>query len=155
MKNNLLLIGIDKYLYHPKLNNCVKDLHDFRDILFEKFHFDELYTTELFDETATNKNIQDAFLGLARTVAPEDNLIVYFSGHGNFDDSSNRGYWVPVEAPAHNYTQWISNDTLISLISSINCKHIFLISDSCFSNSLFIVGPTKGGFKDYSTYKSR
>lgn len=50
--NHLFLIGINKYAEnkHTQLNNCVKDVQDFRDILYEKYDFALSKTYELYDE---------------------------------------------------------------------------------------------------------
>ncbi|MEI9918542.1 MAG: caspase family protein [Bacteroidota bacterium] len=151
MINHLLLIGIDEYLYQPKLLNCVKDLKDFRDILLDKFYFDELNVVELYNGNATNKNIQDALMNCIASVSADDSLVIYFSGHGEFD--KGRGFWIPVEG-THNYDRWLEDKTVISIIEKINCRHIFLIVDACFSNSFFNLGPSKGN-RDYSSIKSR
>lgn len=153
MANRLLSIGIDHYLFQNKLNNCVKDLRDFKELLLEKYDFDDAHVVELFDANATNTAIQDTIKSLAKEVDYNDNLIIYFSGHGHFDETSERGFWVPVEG-THSYTTWIPNETVIAHINSIHCRHIFLISDSCFSNSLLNTSPTKG-LNDYEKYKSR
>lgn len=151
--NKLLLIGIDNYLYLDKLNNCVKDLQDFRDVLLEKYDFDDANVTEIYNSSATNKFIQDAFIKLSSDIGFNDNLVVFFSGHGEYLEEQDRGFWIPVEG-THNYTSWIPNTTIIDHINKINCRHIFVISDSCFSNSLLIQQPAKG-LKDYSRYRSR
>jgi len=153
MSNKLLLVGIDHYLHHPILNNCVKDLKDFRDILLEKFDFEDSDVVELFNGEATSKHIQDAFVKFGQTLGLDDNLIVFFSGHGYYDANHDRGFWVPAEGTRH-YSTWIPNETLIALLERINCRHIFLISDTCFSNQLLNPNPLKS-INEYTSRKSR
>nr|WP_314895976.1 caspase family protein [uncultured Flavobacterium sp.] len=141
MANKLFIIGIDNYKNNDSLNSCVKDVIDFKNLLLEKFDFNESDVYELLNENATSKKIQDAFKGYIKQIKAEDNLIVYFSGHGHYDEISDIGYWVPTEA--NDYTSYIPNQTLISYIEKIICKHIFLICDSCFSNSLLLTVKTK------------
>ena len=38
----------------------------------------------------------------AQTLTDRDNLIVYYAGHGEFDETNERGYWLPVEAEPAN-----------------------------------------------------
>ncbi|EKT4499934.1 caspase family protein [Flavobacterium psychrophilum] len=152
MPNKLFIIGIDKYKHQDELNCCEKDVLDFKNILLEKFDFAENNIYELINAKATNKNIQDAFKGYVKELTSEDNLIIYFSGHGNYDSQTNKGYWVPVNG--EDYTTWISNETLISYLDNIKAKHIFVISDSCFSNSILITENTKST-NDYLKYDSR
>ena len=154
MKNYLLTIGIDDYKAHPVLANCVKDVRDFTDILFDKYSgFDAENHLELLNSTATCNKIQEAFVDLKNTVEPNDNLIVFFSGHGHYDDDSDRGYWIPVDGTKQ-YTTWISNTEILSLLEKINCKHLFLIADSCFSHSLLITD-TKKSNEEYNKKSSR
>lgn len=152
MANKLFTIGINKYESQKELKSCVKDVIDFKNILLEKYNFKDSDTYELFDENATNKKIQDAFKGYIKTLTNEDNLIVYFSGHGGFDIDTKIGYWVPVNGT--DYTTWISNELIVNLLDNVKCKHIFIISDSCFSNSILITQTTKG-VNDYAKLDSR
>jgi hypothetical protein len=152
MPNKLFIIGIDQYKHQDELNCCAKDVLDFKNILLEKFDFTENNIYELINAKATNKNIQDAFKGYVKELTTDDNLIIYFSGHGNYDSQTNKGYWVPVNG--EDYTTWISNETLISYLDNIKAKHIFVISDSCFSNSILITENTKST-NDYLKYDSR
>lgn len=152
MSNKLFTIGINKYESQRKLKSCARDVSDFKNILLEKFNFKESDSYELLDENATNKNIQDAFQGYIKTLTHEDNLIIYFSGHGSFDQHTQIGYWIPVNGT--DYTTWISNEILISFLDNLKCKHIFVISDSCFSNSILLTQTTKG-VQDYAKLDSR
>lgn len=153
MSNKLLLIGIDKYHHHKKLATCVKDVTDFRDILLEKFDFIESEMYELLNENATNRSIQDTLSGLCQTLSIEDNLIMFFSGHGAFSAEEERGFWIPVDA-TNDYTTWLPNETIIAFIQKMRCRHIFLISDSCFSNSLLLQENPKS-LKEYNKRASR
>lgn len=142
MSNKLLLIGIDKYTNHKELYTCAKDVIDFKNALLEKYDFIEGDVYELINEKATNKKIQDALSGYVKTLNEEDNLVIFFSGHGSYNVAEERGFWIPVDATKE-YTTWIPNETIITLINKIKCKHIFLISDSCFSNSLLLQDTAK------------
>ncbi|MDI1234098.1 MAG: caspase family protein [bacterium] len=153
MSNKLFIIGIDKYTNHKQLKSCVRDVLDFKNILLEKYYFNEENVYELLDEKATSINIQDALNGYSKATSTEDNLVIFFSGHGGMDIKSDRGFWIPAEG-SREYTSWIPNETVITLINNIKCKHIFLICDSCFSNSLLISSGTKASI-DYSKHSSR
>jgi len=98
MANKLILIGIDQYLYLKPLNNCVKDAQDLKDILLEKYDFEDWNVTELYDHNATSKSIQDLLMRSANTLSVTDNLIVFYSGHGHYDDDHGRGYWAPSDS---------------------------------------------------------
>ena len=44
--------------------------------------FKETEIKVLLDSDATYKNIRDALKDLGRTIGPDDNALIYFSGHG-------------------------------------------------------------------------
>jgi hypothetical protein len=152
MRNYLFLIGIDKYSTLP-LSNSVKDVTDLKAILCEKFDFNESDSYELLNERATNINIQDALGVYASKLKEDDNLIIYYSGHGGYTKKDGRGFWIPVDA-TDLYTTWISNETILESIRKMNCRHLFLISDSCFSNTILIHGQIKSN-EDYEERPSR
>ncbi|KAB2916020.1 MAG: NACHT domain-containing protein [Bacteroidetes bacterium] len=151
--NYLLMIGIDEYndSEFSRLNSSVKDCLDIKETLFKRYEFFSEKTTELYNEKATNYRIQSELGSISNLIKPEDNLVIYFSGHGGIDNKTKRGFWIPYDAK-NEHTTWISNETLITYLSKINAKHIFLISDCCFSRSILITTPTKGFFTDASDY---
>jgi len=152
MANKLFLIGINAYTNEKELNSSLKGIKDIKNILLEKFDFLEEDTYELANEGATNLNIQNAFRKYIATLKEDDNLVIFFSGHGNYEKETDIGYWVPYDAK--DYTNYISNHTIVKYFESIKCKHIFVISDSCFSNSLLLTAKTKG-LDEYFEKKSR
>lgn len=152
MPNKLFIIGINDYQHQTNLKSCVKDVTDFKNLLLEKFDFTESHLIELLDKNATSKKIQDIFSDLISSLTENDNLIIYFSGHGSYNKNTNIGYWVPTEG--FDYTNWLANDLIATYIEKIKAKHVFVISDSCFSNSLLSMKNTKS-IKDYYDYNSR
>ncbi|MDX2072557.1 MAG: SUMF1/EgtB/PvdO family nonheme iron enzyme [Haliscomenobacter sp.] len=137
--NYLLAIAINDYLHCSKLNNTVRDAEAFIELLTTRYHFDPKHVTFIKDAEATKRRIEQEFFRLIKTITPQDNLIVYFSGHGRHDEHFG-GNWVPVEAGTSDddWSDYISNDTIKSYLSKIKSFHTFLIADSCFSGSLFI-----------------
>lgn len=77
-------------------------------------------------------------MDLSQKVSPQDNVVIYFSGHGFFDRSDHTGHLVTVEASEGAVWQYFSNANLVNRIRAINSFHTFLIVDSCFSGSLFV-----------------
>nr|HMQ64449.1 SUMF1/EgtB/PvdO family nonheme iron enzyme [Flavilitoribacter sp.] len=132
-------IGINDYQHCTKLNNAVSDVEAFIELMVRRFKFEASDITFIKDLEATKKRIEREFIRLARTVKPQDNLVIYFSGHGRYDPDLG-GNWVPVEAGAgdDDWTDYLSNDFVKSYLSRINSFHTFLIADSCFSGALFI-----------------
>lgn len=137
-KNYLLAIGIDRYRHWTPLDNAVKDARDLIQVLIQQYQFDEELITTLFDERATEANIYDAIRELKRKVTPQDNLLVYYSGHGHYDEDFDEGHWIPVDAKTDTEDRFISNSNIIKRINAIDAHHVLLIIDSCFSGSLVV-----------------
>lgn len=137
-RNYLFIISINEYQYFNSLNNAVKDGDKIRSVLVEKYKYDEKYTYFLKDKEATRSKIILKFQNLRKEVTPKDTLLIYFSGHGRLNDKK-RGFWVPYEGDPKLEATWISNKDIIDQIDQIDSLHTLIISDSCFSGSLFDV----------------
>lgn len=144
-KNHLFAIAINDYLHCPKLFNPVNDAKELIAVLTERYGFKKDNIQQLFNEEATEENIDKGFLRLAKEVTPDDNLIIFFSGHGEYDKLRDRGFWVPVDAQQGAYHNYISNSDIRDNLNAINARHTFLIADSCFSGSLFATYKSSSG----------
>ena len=131
-----LIIGIDVYKgqWRP-LKNAVSDAKSVSQILNSKYKLD--YLKELYNEQATRMNIIKELEWLVQNVKPTDNLLIYYSGHGEFNRALNKGYWVPVDASAASTSYYISNSDIQTFLGGIKSKHTLLISDACFSGDIF------------------
>ncbi|MCB9287672.1 MAG: caspase family protein [Lewinellaceae bacterium] len=134
-KNHLLVIAIDAYAHCPKLNNCVKDAQDFVEVMLERYRFEAENVTTLYNAEATRAGIHAKLKALKKRVGSEDNLLLYFSGHGEVE--AGIGYWVPVEALPANEWEFVSTSEIKARLDAINSFHTFVIVDACFSGSLF------------------
>lgn len=157
-RNWLLVIGINRYDFWPELQTPVHDARTVRDLLVRRYGFDRKYMVELFDQDGTRANIIKGFESLAELVRPEDNLLVYYGGHGRFDKTMNRGYWIPVNAEEKSTAEYLSNTELHALVSAIQSRATLVISDACFSGTLFR-GPddvsTERYFREVAKLKAR
>ena len=141
--NHLLGIAIDDYENHPSipnLNNAVKDVEDFIQLMKSKFTFKEENIDFLKNENATGQGILDRIDKFSDELTENDNLIIYFSGHGTMHPKHEKGYWIPYEGKAGNYFSYLSNADIKNHLGTIKAHHIFLIVDSCFSGTLFTRG---------------
>lgn len=131
-----LIIGIDQYGGEwPKLQNAVNDAKAFEEVLRSKYSFDEFHA--LYNEKATRENIIKEFEWMVQNVKPDDNVVIYFSGHGDYKKELNKGYWVPVNATTSSTSEFISNNDIQTYLGGIKSKHTLLISDACFSGDIF------------------
>jgi len=131
-----LIIGVDNYSgsWQP-LKNAVNDARGVAETLKKNYKFDKVIT--LYDEQATRTKIIETFEWLVDNVKDTDNVFIFYTGHGEFKQSLNKGYWVPVDATAQSTAQYISNSDIQTFLGGIKSKHTLLVSDACFSGDLF------------------
>jgi len=131
-----LIMGVDNYKgAWNSLNNAVRDAQGVEILLKSKYKFDNFKT--LYDEQATRTSIINAFLWLVENAQENDNVFIYYSGHGEFNKALNKGYWVPADAQTVSISAYISNSELQTFLSGIKAKHTLLVSDACFSGDIF------------------
>ena len=66
---------------------------------------------------------------------PEDNLLVYYAGHGEID-ARGQGYWVPSDGAAGAEKTWISNAAISDILNTIPARHVLVVADSCYSGTM-------------------
>jgi hypothetical protein len=127
-----LIIGNDNYQNGIKpLKNAVSDATAVDEILRTKFGFETILLTD-----RTGKEIISAINRLKRNLTENDNLLVYYSGHGiRLEDET---YWVPIDAvDAEDNTTWVSTSVhLVKNLRATRAKHVIVISDSCFAGTI-------------------
>ena len=100
-----------------------------------KYKFHQFKT--LYNEQATRTNIIAAMEWLVANVKPDDNVFIYYSGHGEFKKELNKGYWVPFGATTMSTSNYISNSDIQTFIKGIQSQHTLLVADACFSGDIF------------------
>ncbi|MEO1419067.1 MAG: SUMF1/EgtB/PvdO family nonheme iron enzyme, partial [Bacteroidota bacterium] len=135
--NHLLIIGIDKYQHHPPLNNARRDAETLRDILVDRYQFEEKHVTALLDEDATRRNILRTIRKVGEKLTPKDNLLIYFAGHGTMNVRKSQGFWIPVDAEKEE-ADFVANDRVRASIGDMEAHHVYLIVDACFSGSMIV-----------------
>jgi len=140
-----LIIGINHYSDPDlsSLENPINDAQRLYDVLTANYTFDPENIHFLKD--ADREEIIIALDILSGKVTPDDNLLIYYTGHGHYDEQANIGYWLPSNARRFTTADWIGNSQLVDFLKRIESKHTLLITDACFSGSIF---KTKSSFSD-------
>ena len=126
-----LIIGNNDYEKLEDLDNAVNDAQDLEKVLREKYGFE---TTLLTDKKSGDT--LDAIINFTKNRDKQDNILIFYAGHGQLEKKQKRGYWLPTDAGTTQDSKWISNLNIKDLIGASDAKHILLIVDSCFSGSL-------------------
>jgi uncharacterized caspase-like protein len=129
-----LLIGIDQYRHFASLPNCVFDCQAIATELRDRYGFSEV--VEIYNDQATREGILKTLRLTAAGMGEDDSLMIYFSGHGIYDDFLDEGYRVPVEGSS-DVTTCIPSTEIQSYVKATRARHVWVVCDSCFSGSLF------------------
>jgi formylglycine-generating enzyme required for sulfatase activity len=126
-----LIIGNNQYKYLPKLKTARNDAIEVEKLLKDKFKFQ---TEILLD--ATRATILGKINEMRKRLGEKDSLLIYYAGHGEYDKTVDKSYWLPVDAQRDDPTNWIMADDITSNIKRIAARHILVVSDSCYSGTL-------------------
>jgi WD40 repeat protein len=149
-----LIIGIDEYKDEgiPDLDNPISDAEALYNVLVSHYTFEK--ENIIFLKNPILDEMILALDELGRKLTVDDNLLMFYAGHGHWDDKGKLGYWLPSDAEMYNTVKWFRNSTLRDFIGSIQTRHTFLIADACFSGAIFktrsgITEPSQGIQKLY------
>ena len=94
--------------------------------------------TTLLNRDATRDKILGAITHFRKSLAENDSFLIYYAGHGSYDRTTDKGYWLPVDADSDPLitSRDISADDLITEVRGLAARHVIIISDSCFSGDL-------------------
>ncbi len=131
-----LIIGISDYKGPkiPDLETPINDATAIAKVLKEKYGFK---VRLLLDREATKEAIYKGLRNLAASTRPNDSVLIYFAGHGDLDRTYNDGWWIPVDAIGGNPVTYLDNIQVQKAMRSMKARHVLLISDSCYSGTLF------------------
>ena len=142
-----LIIGVDEYqdMNISSLDKPIADGIALKNILVNNYTFEERNVT--FLKNPTREQIIVTLDDLSNNLTKQDNLIIFYAGHGYWDENKELGYWLPADSRQLNTANWLRNSTLRDYIKAIDANHTLLIADACFSGGIF---KTRKAFPDAS-----
>jgi TPR repeat protein/uncharacterized caspase-like protein len=126
-----LVIGNDRYQHWNPLRNAVSDAQAVAEILESQYGFKVTFLKD-----ATRRDILKGLNNFRKNLKENDNLLVYYAGHGHLETDIDRGYWIPVDAEIDDTSQWILTPSITDLLELMSAKHILVVADSCFAGKL-------------------
>ncbi len=126
-----LVIGNNQYQTLGDLKIAAGDAQAIARLLDERYGFQ----VELLID-ATRYDIISAMARKRAVLTENDNLLIYYAGHGILDVDSGEGYWLPIDAERDNPVNWISLNSITAQIRAMRTKHVMVIADSCYSGKL-------------------
>jgi len=125
-----LVIGNDTYQGYPPLKGAVADANAVATLLKSRYG----YETHLLTN-ANRFEILSALNDMREQLKDEDNLLIYYAGHGELD-GTRQGYWLPTDARSDAPASWISNRAISDVLTTMNAKKVLVIADSCYSGTM-------------------
>ncbi len=131
-----LLVGVDNYEDYgiSDLAKPIIDAKKVKKVLTEKYGF---APTDVFLLTDPDRSkFYSVVDNISKIIRPDDNLLIFYAGHGYWDKKYDAGYWLLSDAVPSNRSSWLSNNELKTLLNGLNTRHTLVIADACYSGSL-------------------
>jgi hypothetical protein len=129
-----LLIYVDDYTYLPKLETPKYDVQTTAKILRNRYGF----KTTIVSNPKNSDELVGVLDKLSKKMTRNDNLLIYYAGHGSFEDRIREGFWQLKDAKLDSRVGWISVKSAVNnTLKLMNAKHILVVSDSCYSGAIF------------------
>jgi uncharacterized protein len=124
-----LVIGNSQYQHLPAVPTAARDANAMAALLRDSYGFQ---VTLL--QNATNAKILSTLYELSKELAENDNLVVFYAGHGRRDLRNRRGWWLPVDAQANaeTRTNWLPNQEVSDRLALIPARHILVLADASY-----------------------
>lgn len=132
--NYALFFANDDYRTPPGLSDLKNPV---RDALAIEKELKEMYSfkTELHKKIDRKAILSTLQQWQNRRFAENDQLFIFFSGHGAFEDYTSTGYFVP-KTTSNDHSTFMDLTKLGRIITKIGCRHILLAIDACYSGTI-------------------
>ena len=129
----VILFATDEYKEWGNLTNPINDAETIAKELEEMYGFQV--------EMIKNPTQSDILLTLRKyaqkSYLEHDQLMIFFAGHGQFDELMGQGYIVTTESKKNDLarTTYLSHAVLRNVIDNIPSRHTLLVMDVCFGGT--------------------
>lgn len=135
-----LVIASGAYRRFAPLSTAIADGEDLAAMLRDRFGFEVSLLPD-----ATFLTVMQRLTELAGRLGPQDDLLVYFAGHGRIDADTGRGYWLPIDADPDDRSTWIPNEALAKIFGVMRAGRVLVVADSCYAGALGGLGLERSG----------
>ncbi|HRH68527.1 MAG TPA: caspase family protein [Flavobacteriales bacterium] len=148
-----LLFAAEAYKHWQPLDRPIDDANALKALLTTRYTFTENDVKLITDPT--REDIISALDELSTSLGPNDNLLIYYAGHGAVRKAGKQGSWIPVDGETGNKSsKWVSSDDIVTRLNGLAAKHILVLVDACFGGTILSeIGGTRGGELDPTAVK--
>jgi Caspase domain len=93
-------------------------------------------TLDLVLNNPTRLEVETALYELGRIAGEKDSVLIFYAGHGVYEEATGKAYWLHADAVMGRPFSWLSADAISDAVLRINAGSVLLISDSCYSGAL-------------------
>jgi serine/threonine protein kinase len=137
-KNYALLFATDNYQYWPHLNNPLNDANTIAGELRDNYSFSDT-APEVVANPRTKDIIDTLHEYATKSYGPNDQLFIYFAGHGFFDEREKEGFLVGADSRLQkddtDHSSYVDFSRLSTILDSIPVQHIFVVLDVCYGGA--------------------
>ncbi len=129
-----LIIGNQDYQVLEHLQTPRNDAERAAQLLKDKYGF-----TVQVVEDANDVAMLRALNDLNKVLQPNDNLLIYYAGHGTRlkTGSIDAGYWLPINAERPpDDTFWVPNEQITAHLARLPARRVLVVADSCYAGLL-------------------
>lgn len=128
-----LLFATNEYDEWDDLSNPVYDVQTIKQELEASYG----YKTEVVINPTTADIMEKLREYVTKSYEKDDQLFIFFAGHGQFDEVFTEGYLVGTDSKLNDpgKTSYIAHSTLRTIVNNIPSNHIFLSIDACFGGT--------------------
>ncbi|MXV78699.1 hypothetical protein F4X73_01760 [Candidatus Poribacteria bacterium] len=154
-KDYALLFAVEDYEHWPKLRHPISDAEKIQRALESIYGFKS--------EIIKNPTKEDIYRSIRKyaekSYNDEDQLFIFFAGHGHFHETFREGNLVAKDTKLPNddteMLTYVSHSRIRDIIDRMNCKHIFLVMDTCYSGTFDREIAMRGSTEDVSKQQLR
>lgn len=134
-KSYALIVGIDRYSGSgwSQLSNAIRDAEAVGKVLQDQYGFEVTYL-----RNATKSSLREAIRSFkAKRFGPYDQFLLYYSGHGYYDEQDPNGVVVMSDskgiADDPTFDTFVDHAFMRDALNDLGCQQVLAVLDSCFS----------------------
>lgn len=147
-KSHALIIAVNEYQDYNinDLDQPIADAENLYHTLLQYYQFEKENVILL--KNPTKNEITKMLDHYYDHLTAENDLLIFYAGHGYWDEKFKQGYWLAADAQENNRGSWLSNGTIRDYLRAIPTQHSLLITDACFGGGIF---KSRAAFSNSST----
>lgn len=126
----------------PPLATPFADVEAIAALLTQKYGFQTTATLPdgtalpLILKDATRAQIETTLFQLSRVAGEKDRILIWYGGHGIYEQMTDTAFWVPADAVAGVPPSYLSASAISEALLRFQAGSVIVVSDSCYSGAL-------------------